>query len=316
MRTRSLLRGPLLLLAILAGVLVAPSGVAAQGAEREARELFQAGNEALSTGRFAEARDLFRRSLDITPNAGTAFNLAVALRGTGQTLEALQIFEALLEGEFGRLSRAQRRETERLRREVEAEIAVLHITVRGADDIEVRVDGQRIASAADGEIVEHRVDPGVRVVTVSAPRRVTQERRVDLERGSSVELEVELELTEDARLGTLIVEAVDPDDVLEIVGVARGTGTLRRQLEPGEYEVQVDGPAGYRESVVDLEAGTTLRVRLEADDGGLWSSPWLWTGVGAVVVGLAVGAFFVFGEREEDPISDPVYGVIQTLRGP
>ena len=41
-----------------------------------------------------------------------------------------------------------------------------------------------------------------------------------------------------------------------------------------------------------------------------------WTGVGAVVIGLVAGGFLLFGEREEDPISDPVYGIVETLRAP
>jgi hypothetical protein len=164
--------------------------------------------------------------------------------------------------------------------------------------------------------VTHEVDPGEHVVTATAPRRQIEERRVELERGSSRQLRLALEMSADARLGTLVVEALDPDDVLEIVGVARGTGSLSRDLEPGSYEVVVSGPAGRRESTVDLDAGTTLRVRLEADSGGVLTSPWLWTGVGLVVVGLVVGGLLLFVESEEAPVSDPVYGVITTLSAP
>ncbi len=304
--------------ALMAVTLVLSAGVArAQSREdREARRLFEEANTALESGRFAVARNLLRRSLSLGPNAASAFNLGVALRGTGETLAAVAVFEGLLEGERGEISAGQRREVQRLLRETRAEIAVLHVHVEGAETIEVRVDGERVAEASDGETIEHQVDPGEHVVTATAPRRQTEERRIELDRGSSRRLSLALEMSADARLGTLVVEAVDPDDVLEIVGVARGSGTLSRDLEPGAYEVVVSGPAGRRESTVDLDAGTTLRVRLEADSGSVLGSPWLWTGVGLVVVGLVVGGLFLFVEGEDAPVNDPVYGVITTLSGP
>ena len=286
----------------------------AQSPEQEARELFQEANAALETGRFAEARDLLRRSIELTPNPASAFNLAVALRGTGETIASVATFDRLLEGEYGRLSSAQRREAERLRHETRAEIAVLHISATGADAIELRVDGQRVGTAAAGEVVEHRVDPGTRVVTASAPRRETAERRVDLPRGGSLRVAFELEPTADALVGTLVVEAVHPDDVLEIVGVGRGTDVLRRELEPGSYTVIADGPAGRRESTVDLEAGTTLRVRLEPADTGIFESPFLWLSAGLLVAAALTAAILLLDDREQAPTRDPVYGLVVTLR--
>jgi hypothetical protein len=286
----------------------------AQVPEEEARALFQQANVALETGRFAEARDLLRRSIELTPNPASAFNLAIALRGTGETIAAVATFDRLLDGEYGQLSAAQRREAERLRHETRAEIAVLHISATGADEIELRVDGQRAGTASAAEVVEHRVDPGTRVVTASAPRRETAERRVDLPRGGSLRVAFELEPTADALVGTLVVEAVHPDDVLEIVGVGRGTDVLRRELEPGSYTVIADGPAGRRESTVDLEAGTTLRVRLEPADTGLLESPIFWLSAGLLVAAALTAGILLFTTREEDPIQDPVYGLVVTLR--
>lgn len=304
---------PFALTAAFVAQLAAPAG-AQTSPEEEARELFQQANAALETGRFAEARDLLRRSIELTPNPASAFNLAVALRGTGETIASAATFERLLEGEYGELSAAQRREAERLLHETRAEIAVLHISATGADAVELRVDGQRIATAAAGEVVEHQVDPGERVVTASAPRRETAERRVDLPRGGSLRVAFELEPTADALVGTLVVEAVHPDDVLEIVGVGRGTGVLRRELEPGSYTVIADGPAGRRESTVDIDAGTTLRVRLEPADTGILESPFFWLSAGLVVAAALTAAILLFTTREEDPVQDPVYGLVVTLR--
>jgi hypothetical protein len=282
--------------------------------EQRARRLFKEAQTALNTGRFAEARDLLQRSLKHAPNAGSAFNLAVALRGTGQVLQAVGKLEKLLQGEYGPLKGPQRREAKVLLREIRAEVAVLHITATGAEEIDIRIDGEHVGTVAEGERIRHRVNPGPRLVTASAPDHHTAEARVELERGGSRQLSLELEPTAEARLGTLVVQAASPDDVLEIVGVARGTRRLEKQLDPGEYEVQASGPSGNRSTTVDLEAGEHIRLRLDSDSDALVRSPWLWTGVGLAVSGLAAGAAVLFTERAEDPVSDPTYGVVETLR--
>jgi hypothetical protein len=301
-------RAIVLVAALVLGSHAASRAEAQQG---DARALFEQASEALDTGRFAEARDLLRRSLDLTPNPATAFNLAVALRGTGETLASVSTFDDLLGGRYGRISGSQRAEAGRLRAQTRAEVAVLHIVARGADRIEVRVDGRRIGVLEDGERRAHEVDPGPRVVTASAPRRETVERRLELARGSSERVELELL---PSGSGELVVEAIYPEDVLEIVGVGRATGTLRREVPPGDYEVVVSGPAGRRESLVTVEPGQTLRVRLERERASAWTSPWLWTGVGAAVAGLIVAGVLLLGDRVEDPIQDPVYGVVAALR--
>lgn len=297
--------------------LVAVLGLATASAQDAgARRLFDQGNEALETGRFAEARDLFRESLALGPNAGTAFNLAVALRGTGQTIEAVEVLDGLIDGTYGSLSSAQREEAERFRTATAAEIAVVHVRVSGAPRVEVRLDGRRLATLAEGERAELRADPGDHVLTASAPRRETAEERIALDRGGSRVVELALRPSADARVGTLIVEAIDDTDVLEIVGVGRGTGTLRRELAPGSYEVIVSGPSGRRESRVALDAGETLRVRLDGESESVLASPWLWTGVSAVVLGLLIGGLFLFVETEDPPVTDPVYPVVTTLAVP
>ena len=48
-----------------------------------ARALFEEANGATAAGRFADARDLYRRSLALQANPATAFNRAVALTRTG-----------------------------------------------------------------------------------------------------------------------------------------------------------------------------------------------------------------------------------------
>lgn len=284
---------------------------------REARNLFEEAERAQEAGRYAEARDLYRRSLEVVPRPGSAFNLAVCLRGTGEILQSVQTFDALLGDEYGPLEAAQRSEVTRLRQEANAEVARLRIEASGADAIEIRVDGVRVEEISDGQTIEWRVNPGEHVVTATALQRVDVEERLTVERGGTGGVRMVLTPTRDAMLGTLIVEASEPDDTVEIVGVVRGRGSVRRELSPGAYEVRVIGNEGQSESRVDLSAGTTLRVQLDAGEGdGLLASPWFWIVAGAVVAGGVVAGILLFGETEKDPIQDPVYGVTTTLTLP
>ncbi len=292
---------------IVSMVLSLSASVGAQSRDR-ARRLFDQGTAAMDQGRFAEARDLFRRSLSLFPNAGTAFNLAVALERTGELVEAVGVFDALREGAFGELARAQRGEVERLRNDADEGVAVLTLTMpESVQGVEVRVDGEV------RDLGPIRLDPGSHVVLATAPLREPFERRVDVTRGAREDLSIALELAREATVGTLIVQAEDPDHTVEIVGVDSAIGRLEAELEPGTYEVVVRGDRRTRRSQVEVVAGNRMQVRLGIERG---SRPWLWVGLGALVLGAAAAATAIAITRDDvaPPINDDVYGTIQTLR--
>ena len=50
------------------------------------------------------------------------------------------------------------------------------------------------------------------------------------------------------------------------------------------------------------------------DDDTIWASPWLWTGVGAVVAGGIVTAILLSsGSEDVKPIAGDIGGVVQAL---
>lgn len=282
--------------------------------QREARELFERGKTAMNAGRFAEARELFERSLELVPKASAAFNLAVALRGMGRPKESHELLQRMLKGEFGELPPDKQREVATLANEARRDVAKLTIVARGAKAIELRLDGVRVGTVAPDRPLTLEVNPGERVVTFSAKLREPIERRVTLAPGKSAKLEAELELSREARRATLLVVAKDGAHEVEIAGVARSRGKLQRRLDPGRYVVRLHAPSGTRESTVVLEPATQHRVELEPPADGVLSSPWFWTAAAVVVVGAAVGGYFLLSDREKDPVSDPTHGVVETLR--
>lgn len=276
--------------------------------EALARRWFEEGRVALSTGRFAEARDLFRQSLEKVPKAGSAFNLAVALRGTGESKAAVAILDRLLAGELGPLLKAQREEADALRRQAEAEIGVIVLRDPSPPNLNLKLDGV-VVTAASGETIA--VDAGLHRVEASAPGHQPSEQLVEVERGGRAEVIFELEPILQPTTGTLIVEA-DPEDMVRVIGAAEGRGGLEQNLGPGRYRLEAEGPSGLRAIEAEVIAGETVRVRLQPEPKSLITSPWLWIGVGAVVVAsVVVGVVALSGGPE--PIRDPVYDVIQTL---
>ena len=54
------------------------------------------------------------------------------------------------------------------------------------------------------------------------------------------------------------------------------------------------------------EEETPLIVDVEEDEGTVWTSPWLWTGVGVVLAGAVVAIIVLAASGESDPISGNV----------
>lgn len=280
----------------------------------EARALFEQGKDAMSGGRFAEARDFFQRSLDRAPRASVAFNLAASLRGMGRPKESHDLLRRMLAGSFGPLPPERRAEVEALAAETRRDIAKLTIVAAGAGAIELSIDGVRTATLKPGQARTFEVDPGERVIGLSARLRQPIERRVTIAPGKSQRVVERLVLSQSARRATLVVVASDNAHEVEIQGAGKARGRIERRLDPGRYVVRLHAPEGMREREVLLEPATSLRVELEPPASGLFASPWFWTGAAAVTVGAVVGGYFLFSDRERDPITDSEFERVETLR--
>lgn len=150
---------------------------AAQGTALErAQSLFTEAAEQLKLGNAAVSRDLFRRSLALHSRIPTRHNLAVALRRTGETLEAVDMFEGLLAEPS--LTSTQR---DKIAAELEgarSELATLTVQVTGAAEATIELDGRQVGEVQEGKSLELVINAGEHVVLARAGTTTRSQVRI------------------------------------------------------------------------------------------------------------------------------------------
>ena len=138
------------------------------------------------------------RSIACRPSLAASNNLAVALRRQGRVMRALALFEAILRGEHGALTAAQRAGIEEQIERARGDLAMLEVEVRdeaGPHGAEIRVD-ERLAGAvsADEPVLRVVVDPGLHRVEAASDTHATPEpARVPVGRGEVHEVSLALD---------------------------------------------------------------------------------------------------------------------------
>lgn len=307
---------------VLLAATVAPAGARADAPPHaaaptdaqltRARELFGSAAASVQVGRFADAVKDLRASLDLVPRTGTAFNLAVALRGTGDAIGALALFDKLAAGAYGDLDPARSEQVATLRAEVAAEIATLMIVATGADAIELRLDGEIVAAVKARASTVARVNPGAHRVVASARDHETVDRAVDVRRGSSSTVALVLRPARDERPSHVILECSDATATITVENKGSALGRLERDLPPGEYTVLVQSGAGERKVRLAVPSGRTLKLVLDPPTRSIVQRPWFWVVTGVVVAGGVTGAILATRPRHADPVTDAFWGVTST----
>jgi tetratricopeptide (TPR) repeat protein len=74
--------------------------------DAEARRLFEEGEQLYTDGQFQEALEKFRRAYDLSGRVGLLYNIGISAMNIGEDRQALESFEAYLEGLPGAPNRA------------------------------------------------------------------------------------------------------------------------------------------------------------------------------------------------------------------
>jgi hypothetical protein len=178
-----------------------PGETEGEEADAEAQRLFGEGRSALEAERYDDAVDLFTRSFELRAHPPTAFNLAFALREAGRPTEALSWLDRIAEGEVGELDAEQTAELDAFRRETEARLGRVVISIDGAEAADILVDDVPSGRVRRGSELSRTVDPGEHVV-VARSEGLEEERS---------EVMVAAGATETLRLTLRAPAAPDPE---------------------------------------------------------------------------------------------------------
>lgn len=182
-----------------ADVADSPDSAATASDETRAEALHVRGAAALLDARFAAARDFFRQAMQLVPNGGSAYNLALALRGTGESLAAIAAFEGILAGEFGPVSDERRHDIERWIVEERGALAVIELSIEGPAAAQLRVDGSELGRVEGVSPRRLSLDAGRRALSLRAEGYETREEVVFAARASEVSLRLTLTPLEEQR---------------------------------------------------------------------------------------------------------------------
>jgi hypothetical protein len=270
----------------------------AQDVTREARALFEQGVAASDGGRYADAVQLFERSMQLRASPVVLRNLAIAYRGVGRLIDAARAFEQYFANPG---ARATPEDLAQLRAEFEG-------IVRDIPELRFEVSPGAATLSVDGRAVSDRtaalrIDPGTHVIEAGAEDFSPQRIELQLQRGERRRVTVTLaQRTADGRVA---IETNVPNARIELDGALAGTQTADLPASPGEHTLVVSAP-GYRplRRTVTVGRHGTARVSVV-----LQRSPGFPPWATATIVGgslVAVGiATWIIVDRTRDPFVPP-----------
>lgn len=289
--------------ALAFALLVAAPDALAQQDREDARAAFLQGVRLLEDARYAEAVSSLERSLAMREVPPVLYNLALAYRGAGAYLRAVETFERFLVVAPPR--EPLRNDASTIIEELRRAIGRVRVTVRG-DAAELRIDDRAVTPVEPVSTV--RLDPGRHVFEARREGYRPAIRSILLAPGESEE--VELDAAEAPLPATLEVQVNVDDATITLDG--RERGRARIELSPGLHvlEVSASGHASDRREL-DVAPGRNERVMVTlAARPSVLTRWWFWTGAAVVVAGLVVGGVLVFSGTEQ-----PIQGTWGTAYG-
>jgi hypothetical protein len=128
---------------------------------------YERGLAALEAGDTEGALSAFREALASEPTTEHALAVAATLQERDALGEAIGLYDRLLAGELGVLTAAQSAAIADARTRAVERQGVLMVSVEGAGELRVELDGVAVGSVASGAVLTLRVDPGEHRVTGS-----------------------------------------------------------------------------------------------------------------------------------------------------
>ena len=271
------LRTLLMACGALAALSALPAPAAAQS-ERDsatARALFEQGVELADQSDWMGAADRFARSNELRRSPVVGFNLASAWVELGKLVEASEMLRQVEKDPTAKPK--LKKDARALLARLEPRIGTLVVTVEPERETdEVRLNDRALPLAALG--VPTPVDPGIGEISVIGSGTVLWTKRVEVLPGGAQRITIELPQT----------APPPPPEPPATAPTPRETAAAA----PLESD---PGPAQPRD---------------EGESDSVWEEPWLWVGIGAVVVAGTVLAI-ALAAGGDDSREEPTVGSLE-----
>lgn len=291
----------LLLLVSLVGPLVAaprlaPAQVSASptAAEREAQQLREKGNRAMTGLHYREALKLYQEAYDRTHDPALLYNMARANESLENFPEAAGLMERFFRDSTPAI-RSQIAGVDALREELRLRVTTLSLSVSPAG-ARVLLRGRELGQAPFAPRL--RVSSGEARVEALLDGHEPFSQVVQLRGGEEQSLEIKLVPRD--RTALLSVRSQPEGAQLSIDQKPVGMSPVEVPLEAGTYKLSLTKD-GFLPLVtqVQLEAGQRRELTLSLErKAPLTSRWWFWTGLGVVVVSGAVVTYALLTERQ------------------
>jgi hypothetical protein len=289
----------LFLAAPAAGQTAAPEPASTASAvsvsEPQAKDLKEAGDQAMGRLEYGSALDLYTRAYQIEPHPALLYNKGRALQALGRFPEALDELEAFERSADPELKSKVPKLGE-LIADVRKRVSTLKLSANVAG-ARVLVRRQVIGTTP---LAPQRLNAGGAAIEVLADGHHPFKQEIKLPGGG--EVVVQAMLHSKATTGILEVRSPVAGAHVFVDGERIGSVPAQAALPAGEHQVLVRRE-GYREvsttAVIAAGKTTALDVALDAPPP-ITSTWWFWTGVGAVVVGGVVLTVALLTERSPD----------------
>lgn len=239
---------------------------ASEDPRAHSRREFELGARALEGGRAFEARSHFERAYALFPHPATLYNIALAERALGRPVQVIDALERYLSD--APPDARERSFARQVLDEARARVAKLTVSVKPAS-ARLTVDGE---PALQGTAV--RVNPGARVVRLTADGYRDEQRQLTIDGGAEVRLTITLERRPlpprpEARAPTPRASALD--DAFWSVTIASGAlaaaGAVMGIVALSDARAHNDAATAPDEAARRRSRGEVLRVAADISFG-------------------------------------------------
>jgi hypothetical protein len=274
----------------------------------EAKSEYQAAVLVYADGDFGAALLKFQRAYDLSKDGRLLWNMAVCEKNLRHYSRALRLVERYQQEARALMTEQDRREASDLVNAIGSFVGQIWVTV-DLPGATVSIDDEPVGTVPLTAPVQ--VDIGPRKLRVSKPGYVDYSETLQVAGKADVRASIKLEReTHEGRISV----TTQPGAGIYLDGQVMGVGQWSGMVPSGGHtlRVQATGKRTYQSELVvrDKEA-REVGVTLDPESSGPSTLTWVMlTGGAVLVVGAAVGSYFLFKPKDE-PAPPPTLGTMQ-----